>query len=359
MLAKNIRRTLKIIITIVVIMSTYLLLSTSSSSDSSENQKLSLNKNAIPIAVLGDSDSHSYRDEYDNKSRGGKYHSVTFNWPALWDRFRPQEVNMGTYGTWGTHYRIAKVKHWLGLTGRAPKKLDYDYNYAVSGLRCESLLQGWPYQAKWLIKRLESEATHWNNGLVVIRIGVNDLGSTEQLVTWGNTGLNKHAQEVVTTCITQINEAIDQILSIHSSVKVAVMGMCRDCNITDTYTVWPKISQIENRNQVLSHFDKKLINYASQHNRVLFIDDVKWLSKRYGDRHHEPIKFETKLANKVKIISRQGDHPSNLILADYHAGTVYNALWLNNLIDQLNTGFQLHLSPLTEEEIYSAIKPML
>ncbi|MFT6988283.1 MAG: hypothetical protein ACJASL_000245 [Paraglaciecola sp.] len=329
------------------------------SRDSSENKMLTQNKNIIPIAVLGDSDSHNYHDQYDNKARGGDYHSVTFNWPTLWDKFRSQEINMGIYGTWGTHYRIARIKHWLGLTGRAPKKLDYNYNYAVSGLRCESLLQGWPYQAKWLIKRLESEATHWNNGLVVIRISVNDLGSTEQLVTWGNTGLNKHAQEVVTNCVTQINEAIDQILSIHSSVKVAVMGMCRDCNITDTYTVWPKLSQIENRNQVLSLFDKKLINYASQHNRVLFIDDVKWLSKRYGDRHHEPINFETKLANKIKIISRQGNHPSNLILADYHAGTVYNGLWLNNLIDQLNTGFQLHLSPLTEEEIYSAIKPML
>jgi len=359
MLAKNIKHSLKIIIAIIVMGGTYLTLSTYSSSSSSKNERAPLNKSIIPIAVLGDSDSHSYRDGYNNKSRGGDYHSVTFNWPALWDRFRPQEVHLGANGIWGTHYRIARVKHWLGLTGRAPKKLDYEYNYAVSGLRCESLLQDWPYQARWLIKRLENDSEQWQNGVVVIRIGVNNLGSTKQLVRWGNTGLDDYAKEVVNTCVSQISDAIEQILASHRSVKIALLGMCRACNITDTYTVWPNLSQIDKRNTVLGSFDQKLITFAKHQDRVLFIDDVQWLIKRYGDRHNEPIKFETTLADKTKIISQQGDHPSNLILADYHAGTVYNALWLNNLIDQLNIGYQLHLSPLSEEEIYSAIKPML
>ena len=71
------------------------------------------------------------------------------------------------------------------------------------------------------------------------------------------------------------------------------------------------------------------------------------------------IKLETRLADKVTIKSRQGDHPSNLILADYHAGTVYNGFWLNNLIEQLNQGFKLQLSPLSEEEILRVILPVL
>ena len=359
MLTINLKSLLKIVLILVIVALSCLIIGFFVSDYSANNKEHFYNKNIIPIAVLGDSDSHSYRDEYDNKFRGGAFHSVTYNWPALWNKFRSHTITMGAFDTWGTHYRIAKIKHHLGLVGRAPKKLDYEYNYAVSGLRCESLLQGWPYQAKWLITRLKNNPEAWKNGIVVIRIGVNNLGSTKQLIQWGNTGLDDHANKVIDACISQIIEASDQILKTHPSIKIALLGMCRDCNITDTYTVWPTLTQITKRNTVLNHFDQKLMAYTQEKDRVLFIDDVKWLIKRYGDRHNEPIKFATTLADKVSIVSAQGDHPSNLILADYHAGTVYNGLWLNNLIAQLNQGFQLDLTPLSEDEIYSVIAPAL
>lgn len=309
----------------------------------------------LPVAILGDSDSHSYRDKYDNKARGGDFHSVTYNWPALWDRFRSEQVNLGAFGTWGESYRRARIKNWLKLPARAPKKLDFDYNYAISGLRCQSLLEGWPYQAKWLISRLQRSPDFWEKGLVIIRIGVNNLGSTKQLEQWGVSGLDKTAKDVVSECVRQITEATEQLLASHPSVKIAILGMCRDCNLTESYKHWPTLENIKNRDQVLGSFDQQLKSYVQNKKRVLFIDDVAWQIKRYSDRYNEPIKLETRLADKVTIKSRQGDHPSNLILADYHAGTVYNGFWLNNLIEQLNQGFELELSPLSEEEILSVI----
>ncbi|MFV1872008.1 MAG: hypothetical protein ACMZ64_01605 [Oleiphilus sp.] len=314
---------------------------------------------AIPIAVLGDSDSHSYRDKFDNKARGGEYHDVTFNWPALWDRFRSDEVNLGRFDEWGESYRLARIKYWLGLPARAPKKLDFEYNYAVSGLRCESLLASWPYQAKWLIQRLQRSPEFWQKGIVIIRIGVNDLGSTEQLIRWSKTGLDEMASKTVSSCTKHISETIEAILTAHPTIKVTVMGMCRSCNLTDTYKVWPDIENIQNRDAVMSAYDQDLEGFASNQQRVLFIDDVQWLKQRYGDRYSETMSFETKLAEQVDIYSKAGDHPSNLILSDLHSGTVYNAFWLNNLIGQMNNGFDLRLTPINEKDVLSVIEPVL
>jgi hypothetical protein len=65
------------------------------------------------------------------------------------------------------------------------------------------------------------------------------------------------------------------------------------------------------------------------------------------------------LADSVKIISQQGNHPTNLILSDYHSGTVYNGFWLNNLLEQLNKGFDFGFKTLSEEELFSVIEPAL
>ncbi len=317
------------------------------------------NSNLLSIAVLGDSDSHSYRDKYDNKARGGNYHSVTFNWPALWDRFRSDEINLGAYGVWGSEARIAKVKYWLGLSGRTPKKLDFEYNYAYSGARCRSLLKTWPYQARSFMEQLKKHPKQWDNGLVIIRIGVNDLGQEEEMDRWAQTGLDKFARDAVAECVGHIVQATNQILEVHASVRVALIGICRDYNITTTFENWPHQQQVINIEEVLNHFDESLMNYAKGSDRVDYLNDYQWLVDRFGSRLTNTLRFKTTLANKLTITNDKGDHPSHLVLKDNHAGTVYNGLWLNNMISQLDQIYKLNLTPLTEEEIYSVISPAL
>lgn len=328
------------------------------SGSNSESSKVR-NSKLLSVAVLGDSDSHSYRDKYDNKARGGKYHAVTFNWPALWDRFRSNEINLGAYGVWGSHYRIAKVKHWLGLSGRTPKKLDFEYNYAFSGTRCQSLLEDWPFQARSFIERLKKQPKQWDNGLVIIRIGVNDLGQEEEMDRWAQTGLDKFAHDAVAQCISHIEQATDRILQAHASVRVALIGICRDYNITTTFENWPHQQQVINIEEVLNNFDESLSHYAKGSDRVAYLNDYQWLVDRFGSRLSNTLSFKTTLANKLTIINDKGDHPSHLVLEDNHASTVYNGLWLNNMINQLNQIYKLNLTPLTEEEIYSVISPVL
>ena len=44
--------------------------------------------NPTRIAVIGDSDSHSYRDSVSGIRRGGEIHNISFNWIETWSRLR-------------------------------------------------------------------------------------------------------------------------------------------------------------------------------------------------------------------------------------------------------------------------------
>ena len=314
----------------------------------------------ISIAILGDSDSHSFRDEYDNKARGGDFHHVTYNWPALWDKFRSNEVNLGKFDAWGIHYRIARVLYWLDIETRSPKKLDFEYNYAVSGLRCKSLLRDWPFQAQWMEDRLKRYPEQWQNGVVVIRIGVNDLGQNKTMDQWAQNGFNETAQTTVNACVEDIITAAETLMAAHPQVRIALVGVCRNYNIGKTQELWPdNLNHLKNINSVLTEFDNGLAKFANQHDRVAFVDDVNWFTNKFGDRVTNSLKNQTHLTNGFMVNNSNGNHPSHLILKDGHAGTIYNGWWLNDLIHSLNQAFQLKLTPLTDDEIYSVIEPAI
>lgn len=130
----------------------------------------------IPLAVLGDSDSHSYHDTISFKNpleRGGKFRSITFQWTEVLARLRNNQIDQGYWGVWGSRRGlIAEFRSALGLEGRAPKKLDFRYNFAVSGAGCADLVEGYSRQTQRLLylmkkktlamaKRLDCHS-HWN-----------------------------------------------------------------------------------------------------------------------------------------------------------------------------------------------------
>ena len=106
---------------------------------------------AISFAVLGDSDSHAYQDSVlialDSGKRGGKYRATTFQWTEVLAQLRANQINQGEWGIWGTPIKVAETLDWLGLGGRAPRKRDFRYNFAVSGADCNDLITGYYRQA--------------------------------------------------------------------------------------------------------------------------------------------------------------------------------------------------------------------
>ncbi|MEJ7687647.1 MAG: hypothetical protein WKG52_11990 [Variovorax sp.] len=131
---------------------------------------------AIPLAVLGDSNSHSYQDQIsfpaDSKERGGARRPQTFQWTEVLARMRGHELDLGPWVTWGRPGLVARAREWVGLPGgRAPKKQDYRYNFANSGAACKNLMKGRFRQAPRLVALMDEEPERWKRGVVVMRIG--------------------------------------------------------------------------------------------------------------------------------------------------------------------------------------------
>ena len=76
---------------------------------------------------------------------------MTFQWTEFVARLRANQIDMGEWNRWGTLPRIAELLSALGLEGRAPRKEDYRYNFAISGAECQELTEGRTRQAQRLV----------------------------------------------------------------------------------------------------------------------------------------------------------------------------------------------------------------
>ncbi|MCG8315728.1 MAG: hypothetical protein MI976_21165 [Pseudomonadales bacterium] len=343
------RTVIPTVLVAMIVTSVYWLTDSLQDADSRDNK--SINPKTIPVAVLGDSDSHSYRDKFDNKARGGDFHSVSFNWAEVWNLLRGDEIDPGVFGEWGISYRYARFLHALDFTTQSPKKLDFAYNFAVSGLKCHSLLNSWPYQGQWLLQRLQKNPEFWSQGIVIIRIGINDFGQTEHLAHWESSDQTTTGVKLADNCIHQITAMAHKILDANQGIKIVLVGIARDYYNPSTMRQLTT-QRHENIEKVLSHFDNSLIKFSSSNSRVIFVDDFQWMHNYFQFFIGEPnTTIATTLSNGFELFAKVGDHPSNMTLADGHAGTVHQGLWLQHLISNIKAHWNLPISQIKDNEL--------
>lgn len=299
--------------------------------------------------MLGDSDSHSYHDELKSIDRGGAWRKTTFNWLTVWAQLRPEEIDPGEMKVFGDGRFLASVKAAFGKPSRVPAKRDFEYNYAFSGARCASLVEQWPQQVNWLGVRLKAAPEKWNDGLVVIRIGVNDFGQREHVRRWAEAAHADEAAQRISECISAISRSVD-VIRAHSTARIALVGIAREYNAPDTYREWEDEADVARIAAVLETFDTGLRDIAAGDPRIAFVDDITWFMARYGDRARGDWR-PTYTSAGVTISNTWGDEPHNLVLSDDHAGTVAGGFFANHLIGSLNAAFDLKLTPLTEAEM--------
>jgi hypothetical protein len=309
-----------------------------------------------PIAVLGDSDSHTYSDNVLGVRRGGVYHEQTYQWTEVWNALRPQEVDFGPWGIWGTRSKVASLRAVFGLPARVMKKNDFRYNFAKSGCRCDSLFDTYPFQASSLLSLLEARPGLFDYGLVFIRIGINDFGQKKHLQAWAKTGLDKQAEETVGYCLEQIEKTVQSLLLAIPTINVILVDISHNYNAgflsKDTFT--PNDS--DGVLAVLNHYTEGLKKNAGSNERVAYVDDV-WHRNRWGDRFQGNLQMEVFFGGKHPIRNDRGDEPFNLTLNDGHASTVNNGLWLQHAIVEINRQLGLKLTEISELEILTLSDP--
>lgn len=312
----------------------------------------------ISVAVLGDSDSHIYRDSINNVRRGGAYHDLTFQWTEIWDRLRQDEVNQGPLGVWGTRYSMARIRSLFGLEARVWKKYDYRFNYAKSGAGYASLYESYPFQAQSFLSLLKKQTETGNSMLVFIRIGINDFGQLYHLQKWAKTELiEERPPTVVDSCLKEIRRVVSDIFKVSDKCLIALVGTSHDYNtIPEPH---PSFSHIERKRalSVLNHFESALHSIAENSDRIAYIDGFTHFNRRWGNRFKNTLTVEAEFTGSQPILNLVGDEPFNRTLADGHASTINNGLWLQYAIEKLNEQLGLGLTPILDDEIADIADP--
>ncbi|RZL68484.1 MAG: SGNH/GDSL hydrolase family protein [Variovorax sp.] len=319
---------------------------------------------AIPLAVLGDSNSHSYQDSIafppGSSARGGAFRPRTFNWTDVLARLRPVELDSGPWLVWGSTGVVAAGREAVGLAAaRAPRKEDYLYNFAHSGAGCGNLMAGRFRQAPRLVALMNKEPQRWQRGVVVIRIGLNDWSSL--LDVQARTPDAPQLAAVTRGCVDQLRAAVTLIHASHPATKILIVGIANEADDAAQRNNWVSAVERGNIQSALMRFNDALRALADSTPNAAFFDDAAWFMHRWGSRGSEPepaFKTVTVGANFV-VTNSNGDEPHNALLADDHAGLVFNTLWAQSLVARLRDAFELPLTPIHDDEVARFVLPLV
>lgn len=319
---------------------------------------------AIPLAVLGDSNSHSYQDEITFPAasgvHGGPYHAHSFQWTEVLARLRARELDLGPWVRWGRPGVVARARELIGLDGgRAPKKEDYLYNFANSGASCKNLTGGRFAQAPRLVALMNREPERWQHGVVVIRIGLNDWGGLLDVQA-----RDPEAPEVRAAqdfCTARIREGMAMIRDAHPQTRIVLVGIGNEADDPANFEHWRSAEATANIRSALADFNGALRKLAVATPRTAFFDDVEWFERQWGARgpNGEPDYRTVRLGEVIAVTNTIGDAPQNALMADRHPGLVWNALWAQALVQRLREAFELPLTPIDDAELQRFVAAQL
>jgi hypothetical protein len=309
------------------------------------------------IAILGDSDSHAFHDHLnlhpEQGQRGGAFHDVTWQWGEWLAKVRPDAVDLGEWGRWGTRWPIALVQDKLGLGGRSPPKEDHRFNFAISGAGCDALMHG-NREAVRLVRLMDREPLRWTRGAVVIRIGVNSFGQPEFLDPLARNPQDPAVQGGIASCLREIGAAVTLIHAHHPQTRVVIVGIFDNTHWALVTDRWQDPQALTNIQQGLAVFDQGVqAMVAADPARLAFFDDQAWFRERWGGRDAagKPAYRTLTVGGRYAVANSSGDHPRHNVVGDGHAGTVWNLLWAQSLIERLNTAFEAGIPPLSNAEV--------
>jgi hypothetical protein len=313
---------------------------------------------SVPLAVLGDSDSQAYQDRiWMPNGRGGAHAQGTFQWTEALVALRGQALDLGAWGIWGSRKRLVQAAEWLGVAGRAPRKQDHQYNFAFAGAGCSDLNEGVFRQAPRLLVEMNHEPDRWRNGIVVIRIGINGLGWLQTMDAFASNPRDAAAVAVAEACLADIKRAMVSLRGAHPSIRFVLVGIFNNADWPPYFDRWRSAQAIANINAGLDSFDAGLRQLTAATPRSAFFDERAWFRGQWGQRGREgePTYRVVSLRSGLQVTLTQGDAPEHAVLADGHAGLVWNALWAQALVALLRTTLDVPVPAIADAEVASFV----
>ena len=314
---------------------------------------------ATPLAVLGDSDSHGYQDTLglppDSDTRGGAHRAHTLQWTEVLARLRGSHLDLGPRERTGMPGWQARFWRLLRDAPRAPRKLDHRHNFAVSGVGCSHLVDGPAPQVTALRGLIAAEPARWRGGIVVIRIGINDLGTREVLERVAQ-GDSADADARILRCHQAISTTLSQLRAVQPALRIVLVGLFDNAHWAPRHDRWQDPGMLARLDAHAERFDAGLRRMAVEH-EALFFSDRDWFRSLWGGRDAQgrPA-YRIVEVGAWQVTNTQGDAPQHATVADGHAGTLWNALWADALIELLNrSGLNPPIPRLTQPEMLSLL----
>jgi hypothetical protein len=294
----------------------------------------------IPLAVLGDADSQGVRG-----------HSL--QWTEILAHVRPADVDLGDVGVWGGRRLIVRILESLGAERRLPRKRDHQNNFAFGGARCSDLVRGAHRQAQRLAAHMDREPQRWQRGVVVIRIGICDLGGAPILGAMAQDPSAPELVDTIRSCADRVAEAVAIVRARHPVTRFVLVGVLDNADHPPNFENWQSAVEIANIERALDRFDDALRQLANADERITFFDDRAWFRAKWGSRDHDgrPAYRSVAVGAIVRVAHLSGDAPTNSVLADGHAGLVWNTLWCRSLVIHLAERHGLPVAPITDAEV--------
>ncbi|WP_322030653.1 SGNH/GDSL hydrolase family protein [Paraburkholderia sp. J76] len=316
----------------------------------------------VRLAVLGDSDSQSYHDPItlgDPRARGGKWRATTWQWTEVLAQLRGDEIDQGKWGVWGTGKVRAIAGEAFGALARTPPKEDYRYNFAISGATCDELMGHSQRQAIRLVDLMNTEREAWRGGIVFIRISANDLGSHEFLDQLARHPAAPHPMAAINSCIKAVDQTVALIRKFHPATYIVLSAVGSNADWSGEFDSWHSAKEIANIDAGIDRFNIGLRALAATDRHIYVMEDGEWFKSLWGHRddHGLPNYKTVHLGPGWAITNTSGDDPHNAVLADTHAGVVWNTLWAQHFVASLNAAFGLHITPITDAEVIDFLRP--
>lgn len=322
-------------------------------------------KPQLRLAVLGDSDSHAFHDSValhagTSQARGGKHQASTWQWTEVLAQLRPREIDQGPFGEVGSNGAVAYLRRNVLGTVLRNRKEDFRYNFAVSGAGCSALNAKGSGQVAALLQEMANDPKGWQAqpAVVVIRIGINDLGKREDLEEFaraqGDDGLAP-AQ----VCADAVREAVTTLKARQPSLNIILVGVLNNVDWPPIHARFQDPASLAAITRVLDHYDGQLRRLAQDTDGVTFFDDRAFFRHHFGarDQAGKPAYKSRSLGGRRHVTVTQGDEPFNAVIGDGHAGTVWNGLWAAAMVEQFNRLPGVSIAPITEAEVARIADP--
>lgn len=317
----------------------------------------------LPIAVIGDSDSQGYQNRVwfpeGGRERGGKLRATTLQWTEVLARLRPDAVDLGPHAVFGWPRRLLRALDTVGFYGGRPRTEDHLHNFAMSGASCLSFTSHAYRQAIRMVRLLDSDPGKWDRGIVVMRAGANDFGGTEQLDRLAANPADPALRSRIDACLDEYRAAISLVRARHPRTRMVIVGTSNNAHWEPNHGRWQSQADLSHIDQGLDRFDNGLRAMEAQDPNIVFFDDRAWFRRLWGDRDGSgrPAYRSIVLAG-LEVTNTTGDDPMHAVLADGHAGLVWNTLWAQALVATINTRFGPVLPPITEDEVTRFLQSM-